>query len=309
MKKVLFATSALVASAGFAAADVSISGYAEMGIVGGSDGAVTQFHQDIEVTFSMSGTTDNGLSFGASIQLDEAAWSNHSDDGGTAVFISGSMGTLTLGDTDGGFDWGMAEVPTGSGSIADNETSHSAFSGNSGLDGLFDGQVLRYDHSLGDLAFAVSIELDDLDAATSEPVVGLGLRYSMGDLGLGFGYQQGTEFGVEQTWTGLSVSYSMGAMSLGANYSVRDSSATVNNQANMGIGMSYTMDALTMGINYGRITDNNGVAGADISGFGVSAGYDLGGGASILFGYESTTDHPTVALEDSTWSLGLAMSF
>lgn len=35
MKKVLFATTALVATAGVAAAEVSLSGYAEIGIVGG----------------------------------------------------------------------------------------------------------------------------------------------------------------------------------------------------------------------------------------------------------------------------------
>ncbi|RMH39212.1 MAG: porin, partial [Alphaproteobacteria bacterium] len=68
MKKVLFATTALVATAGVAAADVSISGYAEMGVIGGT-GMDAQFHTDIDATFSMSGTTDNGLTFGASVDL------------------------------------------------------------------------------------------------------------------------------------------------------------------------------------------------------------------------------------------------
>ncbi|KKL69695.1 hypothetical protein LCGC14_2112360, partial [marine sediment metagenome] len=71
MKKVLFATTALVASTSFAMADVDLSGVAEMGIFGG-DGIEDQFHTDIDVTFSMSGSTDNGLTFGASIDLDES---------------------------------------------------------------------------------------------------------------------------------------------------------------------------------------------------------------------------------------------
>ncbi|MEO1580050.1 MAG: porin, partial [Pseudomonadota bacterium] len=70
MKKVLLASTALVVSAGIAAADVSLSGSAELGIF--DDDTETQFHTDIDVTFTMSGETDGGLTFGASIDLDES---------------------------------------------------------------------------------------------------------------------------------------------------------------------------------------------------------------------------------------------
>jgi outer membrane protein OmpU len=73
MKKVLFATTALVATAGVASADIALSGVAQMGIQGGSGGATTQFVQDIDITFTMSGTADNGTTFGAAIDLDENA--------------------------------------------------------------------------------------------------------------------------------------------------------------------------------------------------------------------------------------------
>ncbi|MDA7428342.1 porin [Primorskyibacter aestuariivivens] len=82
MKKILFATTALVATAGIASADVALTGSAEMGIIGGDfdgDAIETQFHTDIDVTFTMSGEADNGLTFGASIDLDE------SDGSGSAV--------------------------------------------------------------------------------------------------------------------------------------------------------------------------------------------------------------------------------
>ena len=315
MKKVLFATTALIATAGFANADVSLSGSAEMGLVGGdAAGAVTQFHQDIEVTFSLSGETDNGLSFGASIQLDEAAWTSTADDGGTAVFISGAMGTLTLGDTDGGFDWAMAEVPTGSGSIADNETSHSGWNGNAGLDGTHDGQVLRYNHTLGGVGFAVSVELDDTSGATQgDAIIGLGVKYSLGDVGIGFGYQTGQDTGAaprgDITVAGLSLAYSMGNVSMGANFSQKDLSTDADEETHMAVGVSYAMDALTLGVNYGQYDNAGYVAGADRAGYGFSAGYDLGGGAKALFGYETTSKHETNASEDSTWSLGLSMSF
>ena len=49
MKKILFATTALVATAGVAAVDVAVSGGAEMGLFGGT-GIETQFFTDIDVT-------------------------------------------------------------------------------------------------------------------------------------------------------------------------------------------------------------------------------------------------------------------
>ena len=290
-----------------------------MGIVGGDSAAdnagaaagayngETQFHQDIEVTFSMSGTTDNGLSFGASVQLDEAGSAGgavQSTDQVYSVFISGAFGTLTMGDTDGGFDWGMSEVPTGSGSIADNETGHAGWNGNAGLDSLNEDQTLRYDHSIGGLGFAVSVQLDD-STATNDNVVGLGLRYSMGDLGIGIGYQTSDDYDI----AGVSLAYSMGDLALGLNYSSLSKDGDPDDQNHVGIGMSYTMDAITIGMNYGSYENYGHVAGADRTGFGLSAGYDLGGGASILLGYGTTTDHTDAASEDSRWSLGVAMSF
>ena len=71
MKKVLLASTALVVTSSAAMAEVGLSGYAEMGIVGGGGAMETQFHHDLDVKFSLSGESDNGLSFGATIDLDE----------------------------------------------------------------------------------------------------------------------------------------------------------------------------------------------------------------------------------------------
>ena len=114
MKKVLFASTALVAFTGAAAADVTLSGRAEMGIFG-STVAETQFFTDIDVTFTLTGETDNGLSFGASIDIDEggnqSAVNDNSDDGGIAIFVRGDFGNVTLGDTDGALDWALVDAP------------------------------------------------------------------------------------------------------------------------------------------------------------------------------------------------------
>ena len=113
MKKILLATTALVGFAGAASAEVAISGYVEMGIVGGNTGAVTQFFTDANVTFSMSGTTDGGLEFGAELNLEDLPDADGAGltqggatgpDGGETMYISGSFGKLTMGDTDGALD-------------------------------------------------------------------------------------------------------------------------------------------------------------------------------------------------------------
>ena len=265
-----------------------------MGVVGGDRYAQTQFWTHVDVTFTLSGTTDNGLTFGASVDLDEAGDAIDGADGadGVAIFLSGNFGTLTMGDTDNAFDWGMAEVPTGSGSINDSETWHNGFYGN---DGLANGQVLRYDHSIGGLGFAVSAQLG---APGDDDIIGLGLRYSVADLNIGLGYE--TQDAVDIM--GVSLGYNMGNISLGANYSVQQETGVLD-ITHIGLGASYSMDAITIGINWGEFEQGT----ASESGWGLSAGYDLGGGASILFGYgnSSETGQPDV----DSWSIGLSMSF
>ena len=161
MKHILMATTALVSAAGIASADVSLSGWAEMGMAGGNGGE-TEFFQDIDVTFKMSGETDGGLSFSAAVDLDENGAFTTNDDGGSSINISGGFGSLTLGDTDGALDWALTEggnVKNG-GSLADDETTHAGYRG-AYLDGNEDGQILRYDNTMGSLAIAASIEMDE----------------------------------------------------------------------------------------------------------------------------------------------------
>ncbi|MCP3971063.1 MAG: porin, partial [Rhodobacteraceae bacterium] len=354
-------TTALVASAGIASAQgVALSGSAEMGIIGGT-GMEVQFHSDIDVTFTLSGETDNGLTFGATIDLDEVG-----DDcttatatepagididgdgtfGGTftfceggdpightgrgsgteehSVWMSGSFGTITLGDTDGAFDWAMQEVGIGS-ALTDDHTTHAGFSGNSGADGTYDGQIARYDHTFGDFSFAVSVELDDSTAATGDPVFGVGGKYSteLGavTLGVGLGYQKNAV--LEIVGVSLDATFSNGFRAI-LNYSdfggsiVRDDSGIGGFAANTydshwGIGVGYTMDALTVSANYGVYSQTTCAGCADAEGFGLAANYDLGGGAVVQAGYgHSSVQNPFVAgatAEADTWSLGVAMSF
>ena len=127
-----------------------------------------ELHTDIDVTFAMSGQTDTGLTFGASIDLDESDGRDDAGNspafdgraqGGEEIFVSGAFGTLTMGDTDGALDWALQEIGIGS-SLGDAHTVHAGYSGNDFADG-YGGQIVRYERSFGDFAVALSANLSD----------------------------------------------------------------------------------------------------------------------------------------------------
>jgi outer membrane protein OmpU len=315
MKKVLFATTALVAFAGAAAAEVKLSGYAEMGVRGGNNGADTRLHTDIDVKFSLSGETDGGLSFGATIDLDEintsesvggTPTSGTANDVAESVFIKGDFGTLTMGDTDGAFDWALTEVAMLT-SLADDHTTHAGYNGNGGLDGASnsgqdDGLIARYEYPFGDFAVAVSVELDS-DAADDD-IVGLGAKWSgtvgMMDLGVGVGFQSN---GARDIF-GISGKLSSNGFDVVVNYSDLDGQIVGADDDHMAIGVGYTTGALSLTANYG-VYDL--VGGGEDKGYGLAANYDLGGGAVVMAGYGK--DDEAGGGDDATWSLGLGLSF
>jgi outer membrane protein OmpU len=325
MKKVLFATTALIATAGVASADVTLSGSAEMGIFGGNAFATTaagantettiesQFHTDIDVTFSMSGTTDAGLEFGASIDLDESDDADAftaTSQGGETIYIKGTFGTLTMGDTDGALDARTAEAPTGGGSIGDlGETfAHGA---NAGLDGEHDGQILRYDTpSMNGLVASISHEIDDTGAM--DPVTGFGLSFTAGNVNLGVGYQSGEEVaGTDATATAFSAGTTIGAYTIGALYVEEDRDDWTTAQTDLSVGVNYTQGAFTIGGQMGTTRDLVGIEGLDVDAYAVTGSYDLGGGAKVLAGYRNTEFDVISAatITVNQWDLGLSFSF
>ncbi|MEM7472854.1 MAG: porin [Pseudomonadota bacterium] len=341
MKKVLFASTALVAFTGAAVADVELSGRAEMGIFDqGIDGRSVEFFTDIDATFTMTGETDGGLEFGASVDLDESgsgvgfdagldgvvgtaddifstngAMGDNTNDGGATIFIKGSFGTVTMGDTDGALDWALTEAGNvgNPGSIADDETSHAGYVG-SYLDGTADGQILRWDYTAGD--FGVAISVDD-DNGTGDVGYAIGLKYNI-DLGgttiaLGLGHQEAGVLaagatGENASATGVSATATLASgLSVGVVYADWDDGNNLADggpDSNIGVGIGYTTGAFSVHANYGEIElDDN----TDVAGFGLAAAYDLGGGAVVHFGYRS--DDTDAATDVDTFSLGLGLSF
>ena len=273
MKKILLASTMLVSVAGFAAADVSVSGSARMGIV--NDGADSQFSSRIRINFAGSGTTDGGLAFGASIRADNSVDGAAGDAG--SVFISGAFGKIAMGDVDSGdaatvgqLDGGVGY--TGLGSL--NSVSYAADGGFS-LDDTFGGDTLKggdpehavyignatsakvlYTYSAGGLTVAASsaqiAASEDYDLTS----YGVGASYTTGGLTAAVGYGS-SDLTVGVDLPGSSYDY------IGGEGSVTDLTASVG----------YVMgDTTVKAIYQDKQLDVTSIEDGDISGSAVSMG-------------------------------------
>ncbi len=329
MKKVLFATTALVASAGVASAQdlgISISGFAEIGIAGGSDNGVTaggvdldktRLHNDIGIQIDAVGETDNGISFGMSFEIDD---SNGNDDVNGAfamdnefAFVSSGPVTFTMGEINGAYDQRVDEASWG-GSLTDDHTVHAGFNTTNGFDGVYDNQIARLDYDMGAFGASISVEQDD-SPNDLDPIWGIGVSYGLEltgvDLDFGAGFMSHDEdnpgaLGIETVW-GLSVGAGFdNGLKLAANYEqINTNSAAVSGDVERWtIGAGYDFNNFSVEANFGETTSDSA---GDASGFGFAAQYDFGGGLQAQAGY-GNSDLPGAA-DPETWSLGLVMSF
>ena len=301
MKTVFYGTTALIFSANFGFAQgIEISGFAELGVYGGS-GVDTQFFSDVDVDFTMSGVADNGLTFGARVNLDTEGGEDNFDTS-PEVFLSGDFGTLTMGDTDGAFDWALTEVALGS-RADDAARNHVGFDSNNGYDGYYDGAIARYEYSFGDFAFAVSAELSDND--NEDPIYATALRYA-GEFGAirvaaGLGYTENPNNDESKTGISLETSFNNGLNVIG-NYTKLN--GTSFDRDHYAVGLNYTRDRLTVGLNAGGYKFSDGYSEC---GVGLNASYDFGGGLKI-HGSAGKSDSDFYD-SDTRYTVGLTATF
>ena len=295
MKKLLIASTALVATAGMATADITMSGYAEIGMVDYGTAVGMEMHSDMDVTFKLSGASDNGLTFGASIDLDEVSNGIASTGGPHAVHVSGGFGTLTMGDTDGALDKANAEVASLT-AIADDHTAHSGYNGGAGLDS---GDILRYDTTYN--GFGISASLAQSDAAVANDVIAYGITTTLGTVALSAAFQDNNT----QDITAVSAKSNVGGLGITANYSEASMGTTATSYEHTGVGLAYTLNGVNLHANYGNYDFDNGT---NADGYGFAANYGLGGGATVMVGYGNGTANGSTA-DVTTFSVGLGLSF
>ena len=165
MKKLLIASTALSLAGGAAFAEmaITVSGDAELGVdyasepvadaTTGAVGSKHSFVHEVGIDFTASGTTDGGLTFGGSAGFD----TKDTDLNTGTVNVSGSFGTLTIGDNDAAdlTAGGIADI--GMNGIGVDDMVE-------GLRGTTAGQ-LRYDNSFGQVSIAISAGTTEAKAA------------------------------------------------------------------------------------------------------------------------------------------------
>ena len=286
MKKVLLASTALVLSAGVAAADVSVGGDGRMGIVS-INGADASFTSRIRISFSASGETDGGLSFGGSIRADNSAGGAAGTAG--SVFVEGSFGKLSMGDVSGAPEAAVGDL-SGVGLTGLGDLNEATYISNQ------DRSAARWDYVMGDLGLHVSA---DNPANANGQAFGVAVTYSMGDISFGLGYEDNESFSLgdaDHLIAGVSAGF--GDATVKVIYGTADIGGTDFDQ--YGASLDYAFGATTVTVFH--MTKDLG--GAEASNYGIGAAYDLGGGASLKGGIVDGD-----SLTDASYDFGLSMSF
>ena len=305
MKKVLLASTVLALSATVAAAEVTVSGNARMGIVydGNTTGANTskaQFTSRVRVVFSMSGETDGGLSFGASVRNDQSGQGNTAN-GDSTVFISGAFGKLTFGDNDS-----AANVLVGH--VAAKSLTGLGDNNELGYLGQDDTSVL-YEYSTGPISFAASVGQLGLTASDTTGVAGgssntedtmsVAVKYSADTFYVAVGYET-AKVDTDNTAGVAIVTDNQVSVALGASFSGVDLKLVAADRkswadTHYAISAGYSMDGLGVTAFYADKGPSNA--------YGIGASYDLGGGATVVGGIQKVKGAKAKA------DLGLTFSF
>ena len=276
MKKVLLATSALTLSAGFASADGSMSGSGGAGVFG-ANGADLSVYSGVDLGFSLSGASDSGMTFSASLDMG----------GGQTL----DVGDFELDTQDMGTDDNVAVTIGVSGLTI--ELSQD------GVDDLYDDDIagdIGISGAMGDLTYSVVTGLEDADPTS------LSIGYSAGAIS---GSVATSDEGDAST---VTVTYAMGDITVSAESDTdragADTSSVTVTYA-MADGMSVSLenseDVNTLSVSYasGAVSVAVEADDADDESWEATMAYDLGGGATFNLG---TND-------DETTFAGVGFSF
>ena len=337
MKRILATTTILAMTAGFAAAEVTLSGDARMGIISDFGGADTAFTSRARVTFTLSGESDSGFSFGASFGAHDAGPAASGTAG--SVYISANGFKLSMGDVDGAAQAAVGQVSQismtdlgslneinyiGAGGASGRLMNASYFSGANSDIAVTGDPTLLAEYSAGALSLYASLTQINysydyplplpLPSATLDAgTVAIGAAYTMGDYKVSAGYEMYEQTGNLDEGSAenfvLGADATFGAITMKARYSTGGSeyvtSGAYQDHTQVALSATYTMDALSLTAFVSDIEiDDSGVVIYEREAYGLGASYDLGGGAKVVGGYaKNSTD------DDSAFDLGLSFSF
>lgn len=336
MKNLLLASTALVAFAGAAAAEVTVTGQGRFGVVASNgwdsgydvindqgdtitysneDGANVEFSSRLRVIFGMSFESDSGLTFGGSTRADNAAGANDGTAG--SVFVSGDFGKLQVGDVDSAAEAAVGNI-SGVGYTGIDDYNETFYLLSGGGDPLANDQfsatalpAALYSYSTGGATFYLGI---------GNPA-GRDFNIDAGNYG---GIEVANEVNVEASQQySLGVNWSNDQYSVGAGYesSKFEEFAVVDGQdipefdSTLGafyIGGSASFGGATIKGIYGDISD------LDYSQYGLSVDYTFDAWTATAFfrtaeygdnGIDYTTVNGDVVNVDSRTAYGFGATY
>lgn len=297
MKKILLATTVLVGTAGFAAAEISLGGSGRFGLDYAADRPTeTLFSSRLQFDINASTETDSGVTIGGKLRMRNEEGDNGTA-GNNAIFTVSTSGlTVEFGNVNTAFD-----------SVALTYASEMGFLGRSIGDGV--GSFFAY-NSQND---------------PSDDYVGISAKYSFGSANVYLSYINPDQYNSGSTEEiGVAADYNAGAFTVAGAYTSNGAGIdgndiafigaayAVNDSANVGLNYydydlsgdsqvtvygNYTMGATTL---RGYISDLDS---APETAYGLGADYALGGGVALSGAIHSDFGGDTLA------DLGLTFSF
>jgi len=323
MKKILLASTILVGTAGFAAADVTFTGTGYAGMAWSSLNAATgpvsssspgfapatsTFTPEVTAAFTagMMTTTDGGLEAGAKITLDAAGVSMVKDNtssefgrvflsaGGVSdasVYMSGDFGKFTVAyDSDGS---NSGKGPDGIRGTGDDVPAVPDV-------------TFTYDNTWGDFKVNAYYVYDWTGVGTNGDM-GAKVTYTMADYTfyVGAGYDKSAAAGDQMKYLfGASASMNGFTGAIDADYDMDGGGAGTPD-----FDWKATIGYSTGPYKIGAFVQDDGAD--DRFDYGVNAAYDLGGGVSVDAEYIFNRDPVAggVAAGESIFAVGVSMKF
>ncbi|KIC22189.1 MULTISPECIES: porin [unclassified Leisingera] len=336
MKKVLFATTALIATAGMAAAEVKVSGYGRFGLDWNEANDVVAGRSDTNITsrfrlqFDASTETDGGVTVGGRIRAQAesrdgtpgtAAWSApqfHVAYGGLRVNVGNIWGAI---DSAPGLYLNTTSVGTGIDGMGFNslaignsfawDTFTSAGAGRNGIEAIYSAGGFT-----GHVSYSQSNGGTVAGSAQGLERTAIMLSYSFGDYFVTGAYQSEdnntntvtfNNGAVESQGDGLgffAIGGDFGQFGATLSYGTTEEADAVTLAGEAEIGAASTI----VGWVSSTDVDTNVVAGqtrTDGTAFGINYEYDLGGGVTFVAGYVNTA----AATNENSLQAGLHFSF
>jgi hypothetical protein len=273
MRKVLLATTALVAVGGITAAnaaDISISGNYEWEYTQGDTGS--KFSDDGHINIQAVNAADNGMTFTAMTTFGGGTAANTTQN--NYIQVDGDFGTVYLGNVDGNSASSLMDGALGRNKDIEGQGglgSEATHSGTADTAIFLDGgaDIIYMSPKVGGLQIGLGADLTDSDAIASDGAMDMAVTYSMAGVNLFMSGTSGQAFdksnyGVSTTLAGLTIG--IGSMSeSGTSGGVR--SAAKSND----VGLQYTLPGgIKLAALSAKGTGRDGTTKIEASNFGAS---------------------------------------